>query len=55
MALTESSRVFSWGIILMDKSCGRNHCLLLTSGENIYWFGFNWIEKQKNPKKITDK
>ncbi len=33
-------------------SCGRNHCLLLTSDENIYWFGFNWIEKQKTPKKL---
>jgi hypothetical protein len=40
-------------IAIKKISCGRNHSLLLSRKGILYWFGFNGIETQITPKKLT--
>jgi hypothetical protein len=40
-------------IVIKKISCGRVHSLLLSQNGDIYWFGFNGIETQITPKKLT--
>ncbi len=39
-------------ISIKKISCGSRHNLLLTSDGDIYWFGFNGVEKQITPTKV---
>jgi alpha-tubulin suppressor-like RCC1 family protein len=40
-------------IAINKISCGRGHSLLLSQNGDIYWFGYNGIEIQITPKKLT--
>jgi hypothetical protein len=40
-------------IAIKKISCGRLHSLLLSQNGDIYWFGFNGVETQTTPKKLT--
>jgi alpha-tubulin suppressor-like RCC1 family protein len=40
-------------ILIQKISCGQRHSLLLSSDGDIYSFGFNGIEEQKRPQKLT--
>jgi hypothetical protein len=48
-----SITLISNDILIKKISCGKRHSLLLSSDGYIYWFGFNGIEEQKKPQKLT--
>jgi hypothetical protein len=41
-------------IAIKKISCGQCHSLLLSQNGDIYWFGFNGLEKQTTPKKVIN-
>jgi alpha-tubulin suppressor-like RCC1 family protein len=45
--------ILSNEIRIKKISCGYEHSLLLSCGGDIYWFGWNGIEEQNTPKKLT--